>query len=270
MNFDVNSLKTRTLQSRSGNGYTNLRFIPKEWCDAIPVPSDDNSAKIVDDFILKSGKVPIYLYADEKEFQLVEEAGETRNQESYNVTLTGFVPGENTNMREFINDGVASMEGYILLDNCVDVETICVGKGSCCPATLKVNFDSGKAKTDPKGFTLTATVDQDGVCCKYEGVGAANKTYQVAVDDTTPDVSKGTATYLLPENTGPNAVTALDNAVAGSLITFIWQSTTNHSTFANGATFQLAGAFTPQVGAKLVLQATTTSTFAERYRYLPI
>ena len=88
-------------------------------------------------------------------------------------------------------------------------------------------------------------------------------------DDATPDVSKGTSTYRLPENSGSNEITALDNAVKSALMTFVWDSETNHSTFANGAVFQLAGAFVPVKGAILVLQATTAGTFAERYRKIP-
>ena len=51
-----------------------------------------------------------------------------------------------------------------------------------------------------------------------------NTTYQILPDDVTPDVSKGTATYRLPENSGANEITVLDNSVQGALMQFQWDS----------------------------------------------
>jgi len=269
--FSPTSLKTKTTMSTSGGGYTEFRFAPKDWFEAIPLPDTDNPGKIVNDFVFKAGKDWIYVYTDDTEFDLNEEPSDNRNSNGYTSTLTGFFPGESTFLREMLNISSENYTTnvYALLDNCKEISTLAFGKGKCCSAMLKFKFVSGKKTPDPKGWEFTLTIEQDGPNCHYEGVGAMNETFSVAADDATPDVSQGTATYLLPENTAANAITALDNAVKGSLITLKWNSTTNHSTIANGATFQLSAAFTPDTGAILVLQATTTSTFAERYRYIP-
>jgi len=266
--MELSLLNNKTTQSTSGGGYTSFRYAPKDFFDVIPLPNADDSALISNDYVFKAGKDWIYIYTEDKEFELKEEA--SADSDGYTSTLTGFIKGENKHVRQFINDGLNSIEGYALLDNCNEISTMSFGKGKCCAAQLKINFESGKKTSDKKGFTFTLTIEQDGVNCMYDGVGAMTETFSVAVDDATPDVSKGTATYLLPENVAVTAITGLDNAIAGSLITLKWNSTTKHSTIASGATFQLAGAFTPANGAILVLQATTATTFAERYRKVTV
>lgn len=267
--LDVTKLKLKTAQSTSGGGYTSFRFAPKDWLSSIPLPDPNNKGKIIGDYIFIAGKDWIYIYTDDYEFDLTETPADIRNNDGYTTELKGMCPGENTYLRQAINEGLLTIDGYALLDNCNEISTLAIGKGKCCPATLKLTFKSGKKTSDMKGWEFSVKSEQNGVACHYEGVGAMNAEYAVAADDATPDVSKGTATYLLPANTEATAITGLDNAVQGSLITLKWTSATNASTIANGATFQLTAAFTPAVGAILVLQATTTTTFAERYRYIP-
>ncbi len=266
--FDPTILKKKTVASKAGGGYTSFRLALKEWFDVVPLPDVDNSGKISNDYIFLDGYDWIYIYTDDKEFDLNEDPAESGD--GYTSVLTGFFPGENPYMRQFINDGLAGEDVYALLDNCNEISTLSVGKGKCCPAKLKIKFKSGKKTADVKGWEFTLSVEQEGVNCHYEGVGAMNTTYMITPDDATPDVSKGTAIYRLPENSGVNEITALDNAVQGSLITLQWDSDTNHSTISNGAVFQLAGDFTPVNGAILILQATTSGTFAERYRSIPV
>jgi hypothetical protein len=268
--LDVTKLADRTEGSRAGGGYTSFRFAPKSYLDVIPNADPTNKAKITSDFVFKAGKGWIYIYTTDDEFDFNETASDVRSNEGYVSELKGVFPGENTNIRQFINEGISSIDGYVLLDNCNEISSIAIGKGKCCPGTLKINFKSGKKTSDMKGWEFTFKSEQEGVSCHYEGVGAMNQVFTFAADDATPDVSHGTAVYRIPANTAATAITALDNAVVGSLITLEWTSATNASTIANGATFQLAGAFTPAVGAKLVLQATTASTFAERYREIPV
>ncbi len=267
--LDLTKLADRTTLSRSGGGYTSFRFAPKEYFDVIPLPDVDNLALISNDYVFKAGKDWIYIYTDDYEFDFKETPVDARNSEGYAVELSGFCPGENSYLRQFINEGISSLDGYALLANCKEVKTLAIGKGSCCPASLKFTFESGKKSSDQKGWKFTLKADQEGVSCHYEGVGAMNQVYTLAADDATPDVSQGTATYRIPANTAPTEITDLDNAVQGSLITLEWTSATNPSTITSGATFQLAGTLTPELGTILVLQATTTSTFAERYRYEP-
>jgi hypothetical protein len=219
--------------------------------------------------VFKAGKDWIYVYTDDQEFDFTETAADVRNSDAYTSELKGWIPGENTYIRQMINEGISTVDVYVMLDNCKEISTLSLGKGQCCPAQFKVNFKSGKKVGDQKGFEFSIKIEQEGISCHYDGVGAMNQTFTFAADDATPDVSQGTATYLIPANTAACEITDLDNAVQGSLITLKWTSATNASTIVSGATFQLAGAFTPAVGAILVLQATTGSTFAERYRYIP-
>ncbi len=270
MAFDIYDLEEKTTQSTSGGGYTTALFIPKSYLLAVPNPSVDNKAIIVDDLIFKPGKAGIPIFTDDYEFELNEESVEGRYNDAHTSTLTGLHPGDNIKMREFINDGISSEDGYMLINHCYDLQTLMLGKGKCCAGTLKVNFKSGKVKTDSKGFDFVFTVLTDGVSCIYQGVGAMTNTYSILPDITTPDVSQGTATYVLPENTVATEITTLANAVPGTLVTLEWASTSIHSTLAVlPAVFQLTSAFTPVTGAKLVLQVTSTGAFAERHRYLP-
>jgi len=268
--LDTTKLIDRSTMSRTGGGYTSFRFAPKDWLEIIPSPDPLNKSKITSDFVFKAGKSWIYIYTDDTEFELSENQADGMNNDGFTSELKGFFPGENAYLREFINEGTSSIAGYALIDSCTDITSLGLGKGKCCPASLKINFKSGKKISDPKGWEFSIKVEQQGVNCFYEGVGAMNQSFYITADDATPDVSRGTATYLIPANTVPTAITGLDNAVVGSLITLQWTSATNASTIASGATFQLAGTFTPSAGAKLVLQVTTSSTFAERFRYIPV
>ena len=267
--FDPESLGGISTQSKSGGGFTSVRFAPKSYLDVIPLPDADNPELTSNDFVFKTGKDWIPIFVDDYETDAPEAQGEGRYANSYISTCNFHVPGDNNNIRKAINEGVFNEEGYLLIDNCKDIDTTLFGKGKCCAGKFKISYETGKKSSEKKGWNFIYTVEQEGVNTKYKGVGAMNVEYTVAVDDATPDVSKGTATYILPENTEATAITALDNAVQGSLITLKWASTTNHSTIANGATFQLSAAFAPATGAILVLQATTTTTFAERYRKIP-
>jgi len=268
--WDPTSISAQTELSTSGGGYYLIRFAPKEWLDLVPLPDEDNGAITSNDFVFKPGYGWIDIFVDQDEIDIKEEANsDNKFQNTYTGTITFPVPGDNNYLRQAVNEDIFSKEGYLLVSHCLDGETMLFGKGKCCAGMLKFNFAGGKKSGDPKQFTGTFTIVQEGMNTKYKGVGSEIKEYQVAVDDETPDVSPGTGTYKLPENTGAIEITALDNAVQGSLIRFEWNSTTNHSTITNGATFQLAGDFTPANGAILVLQATTTSTFAERYRHIP-
>jgi len=267
--FDPDSLGGLSTQSKSGGGYTAIRFLPKSWVDVAPLPDVDNPEYTSNDFVLKSGKDWIYIFVDDYETDAPEESGDSRFNNSFKSTCNFHVPGDNNYIRKAINEGIFNEEGYLLIDNCKDRETTLMGKGKCCAGTMKISFESGKKASDKKGWNFTFSVEQEGVNTKYKGVGAMNEEFAVAPDDATPDVSKGTATYVLPENSAAVEISDLDNAIQGSLITLKWNSTTNHSTLTSGAKFQLAGAFVPVKGAILVLQATTSLTFAERYRKLP-
>jgi len=100
-------------------------------------------------------------------------------------------------------------------------------------------------------------------------LGSENFSYFIDVDDAVPDASHGTATYVLPENSGATEITGLDNAVVGTRVTLKWASTSNHSSIANGATFKLADDFTPAQNAILVLEVKAVNQFEELYRFLP-
>jgi len=269
MSFEIDSLEELSEQSKSGGGYTGIRFAPRSWLTIIPLPDTDNPELTSNDFVFKPGKDWIHIFVDDYETEAPEESGDSRFNNSFTSTCNFHVPGDNNFIRKAINEGVFNEAGYLLIDNCKDRETTLMGKGKCCAGTMKISFESGKKASDKKGWNFTFTVEQEGVNTKYKGVGAMTEQFAVNPDDATPDVSKGTATYVLPENSAPVEISDLDNAIQGSLIALKWNSTVNHSTITSGNKFQLAGAFVPAKGAILVLQATTNSTFAERYRKLP-
>jgi len=264
--FNPESLKIKTNKSTAGGGFTGIRVLPKSWAQIAPLPDVDNPELTSGDYVPISGKSWIYLFCDDYEIDPKQTQGDSRFSNAFTSTIIFHIPGNDPNISKAINEGVFNEECYLLVDHCKDIITYNYGKGKCCAGKLKFNQEQGKIATDKNGWTATYEILQEGVNTIYKGVGAINMQYQVAADDATPDVSKGTATYLLPSNVAATEITDLDNAVAGSLITLIWTGTTNLSTITSGATFQLAGAITPVTGTILVLQATTASTFAERYR----
>ncbi len=239
----------------------------------MPIQAKSGDEGIIeDDFVFKAGKIPLSIFVDNDKVKLDEESGDVKYSNFVTAVLEIFIPGDGEHIRSAVNSKLFTKEGYVFIDNCEDRNTIVVGKQRCNPGTFKVSFGSGM-KGEEKGWSLVFTAKQQGVSCIYKGVGAANEKTSVPVNSTTLDVSRGTATYLLPENTGVNAIAAIINATAGDLITLSWKSTTNHSTFDLGVLtpefLQLNGAFAPVEGAVLVLQATDGTHFAERYRYLP-
>ena len=78
-----------------------------------------------------------------------------------------------------IKEGFVGLEGYALIDNCKEISTFAFGKGKCCAADFKIKFKSGKKTTDSKGWEFTLKIEQEGVSCFYEGVGAINVSYPI-------------------------------------------------------------------------------------------
>jgi len=266
--MDTTKLADKTTKSTAGGAGSRVRIALKKELQYIPEPSIDNAAIVKDDFVFKTGKDWIDIWVNDKKNQLVEEANDIRFNNGYTGTLTAFSPGDNLFLRQFINEGLVTEECYVLIDSCKDKSTLLVGKGECSPVNMKINYDSGASSADEKGFTITFGIDQEGVACEYQGVGAKNAVYMLQPDDATPDVSHGTATYILPGlNNQLTEITMLGNAVPGSLITLKVEAAQDQSYIVNGGAFQLTDDFSPDGGeAILVLQATTASTFAERYR----
>ncbi len=132
---------------------------------------------------------------------------------------------------------------------------------------LKQLTDSEIANVDEGLDAFTGAIIDDKMAnLKAITLGQGLEVVSVSQDNTSPDISAGTAVYQLPENTGANEIYILDNAVIGERITLEWLSTTNHSVITNGTTFALDGNFTPANGAKLVLEVITNNTFQEMYR----
>jgi len=106
-------------------------------------------------------------------------------------------------------------------------------------------------------------------------LGSENDVYSFDPDDIAPDVSKGTATYQVPQATSNDkAIIMLDNAVVGSRIVLEWMPgspglETYLVSVENGTVFALEGAFQPVVGAKLVLEVQSPNHFVELYRFIP-
>jgi hypothetical protein len=268
--MDFTKLKDKTSESTSGGGYFGIRIALPEHLDAIPLPNPDNPAETIDDFIFKAGKDWIPIYAEDTEYEINEEPSDQIGSDAYTSTLKGFLPGENAAIRQFTNSGHASKKLYALIDNCEDMSSFLFGKGICCPASLKLTFKGGKKPSDPKGFEFVIKTEGKGFITKYKGVGAINKVFQIPVNETTPDVSRGTGTYLIPANPSPTSITTLLNAVIGSLVTFKWSSAMNPSVIADGVVFHLTDNFTPVPGATLTLQVLKADEFSERHRYIPV
>ncbi len=264
-------LRKRTEESQTGGGYSNFRFVIED--DAIKAPlasQGERAAEVLDSFILEPGADFINIHANVKEFDLNEEANDTEGSDGITTTFEGVFDGDEVAIRNLINQyKINGRPVYALVDQCHNQRTYIFGLGKCCPAKLKIGYKGGKANTDTKGFPFKITVEGDGLVPIYRGVGSISRELPVPVDTSAIDVSAGTATYVLPENTKATEITALNNAVAGHVYTLKWDSSTTHSAIKDGAVFHLTAAFAPKKGAMLQLRAIKANEFVETGRHIP-
>ena len=87
----------------------------------------------------------------------------------------------------------------------------------------------------------------------------------IAVDDVTPDVAVGDV-FVTSANTGPTAITDLDNARIGSRIYLLGGSSTNATTIADSGNFVLSAAITLNLNTIITLYIKDASTFVEMGR----
>jgi len=83
-----------------------------------------------------------------------------------------------------------------------------------------------------------------------------------AADDTTPSVANINV-LKIGANTGSTAITQLDDAIAGQIITIIITSATNSSTIADSGNFKLSGAFSPNADDTITLYTSNGTTWHE-------
>jgi len=86
-----------------------------------------------------------------------------------------------------------------------------------------------------------------------------------AADDTTPSVANINV-LKIGANTGGTAITQLDGAIAGQVVTIIITSGTNSSTIADSGNFKLSAAFNPNVDDTLTLYTSDGTTWYELSR----
>ena len=75
-----------------------------------------------------------------------------------------------------------------------------------------------------------------------------------AADDTTPSVANINV-LKIGANTGSTAITQLDGAIPGQIVTILITSATNSSTIANSGNFKLSANFTPNAASDGVYNA---------------
>tara|TARA_Y100001937_G_C6967190_1_gene261571 strand:+ start:150 stop:569 length:420 start_codon:yes stop_codon:yes gene_type:complete len=83
-----------------------------------------------------------------------------------------------------------------------------------------------------------------------------------AADDTTPSVANINV-LLIGANSGGTAITQLDDAIAGQVVTIIITSGTNSSTIADSGNFKLSAAFNPNADDTITLYTSNGTTWYE-------
>jgi hypothetical protein len=68
---------------------------------------------------------------------------------------------------------------------------------------------------------------------------------------------------LIPANTVPTAITALDNAMIGQQVTLVTTSATNPSTIVDGGNFALSANWTPDINDTITLLTTNGTAWVE-------
>tara|TARA_Y100001938_G_C7909732_1_gene338990 strand:- start:281 stop:700 length:420 start_codon:yes stop_codon:yes gene_type:complete len=86
-----------------------------------------------------------------------------------------------------------------------------------------------------------------------------------AADDTTPSVANINV-LKIGANSGGTAITQLDGAIAGQLVTIIITSATNSSTIADSGNFKLSAAFNPNADDTITLYTSDGTTWYELSR----
>lgn len=108
----------------------------------------------------------------------------------------------------------------------------------------------------------------------YQVVGPVRTTVLVtdemtiAVDDATPDVSTGVR-FTTSANSGPIAITDLDNPTVDQVIQIVGGSNTNSSTITDGGNFSLEGNWTASLDAVLILYVQADNDYIEVARSTP-
>jgi hypothetical protein len=126
-----------------------------------------------------------------------------------------------------------------------------------------VNFDNEETRcsivsSGDNQPPTTFSVNKGGVW--YHGKYNAATT--ATADDTTPSVI-GTKVILIPANTVPTAITALDNAMIGQQVTLVTTSATNPSTIVDGGNFALSANWTPDINDTITLLTTNGTAWVE-------
>ena len=86
-----------------------------------------------------------------------------------------------------------------------------------------------------------------------------------AADDTTPSVANINV-LKIPANTTATAITQLDDAIAGQVVTIIITSGTNPSRITDGGNFKLSATFAPNIDDTLTLYTSNGTTWHELSR----
>lgn len=146
----------------------HLLFVPEEAVATAPVVPDAKTATDNKDGVSAKGafaftttsaiKQPIYLYSTDGEVEYkAEQQGETDGI-SYKCTLSFFFPGNTPELHAFAAM-VKNTRGYYIFED-VDGQQFLLGQPGLCCSTAP-SFNGGKARSDRRGMTFTATCDSN-------------------------------------------------------------------------------------------------------------
>lgn len=161
-------LKWEMGHNNMGGYRGHLLFIPEDAVAVAPTVPDPKTATDNKDGVTAKGafsfvtssavKQPIYLYSTDAEVDYKAEQQGEADGISYKCTLSFFFPGNTPEMHAFASL-VKNTRGYYIFED-VDGQQFLLGQPGLCCSTAP-SFSGGKARSDRRGMTFTATCDSN-------------------------------------------------------------------------------------------------------------
>lgn len=161
-------MKWKVGQNNMGGYKGRLLFVPYDAPTTVPEVPDPESAVSNEEMIMATGAFafpsdgactkPVYLYSTEATVEYKADPQGEPDGISYKQTLSFFFPGNTPGMHVF-NALVKNTPGYYIFED-ADGRQMLMGQPGLY-ATTSPAFSGGKARSDRRGTTYTATADSN-------------------------------------------------------------------------------------------------------------
>ncbi len=223
---------------------------------------DSKGIKITNNIVMKSGTNMITLDITEGTLDWKGAAEGDADSRAIIQELNGEVPGYRLELAEFVQNNL-NENLYAIIEFCNGDTPLLFGS-ECSKMQMTPEMAGNKDKTF--GKISLKSMKKGPAIAHYYGTMTYAVDFNIAADDVTPSIAKGSGRYVIPSNNAAAVtVTGFDDAVAGDRITLVGSGGTHVSTLANGTTFILEGGadWDSDLGSTLTLQVFDATHFYE-------